>query len=140
MALTTDGNGHEPHYDLPQPDPRLGPDDVVRIVLDALQHNDDPGPDCGVRVAFNFASPGNRSSTGPLRKFAAMVKNPAYRILIGFREAKVEPVVLVGERARVVARVTGADGAAKAFAFELSRQTVSPYRECWMADSVLPVE
>jgi hypothetical protein len=140
MSLTTGGNGHEPHYDLPQPSPELGPDDVVRTVLDALQHNDEPGPDCGIRTTFNFASPANRSTTGPLSRFAGMIKNSDYRIMVSFREAQTEPVSIVGNHARQIVRITGADGSVQTFAFELSRQTQTPYQNCWMTDSVLRAE
>jgi hypothetical protein len=140
MSLTTGDNGHEPHYDLPEPNPDLGPGEVVQIVLDALQHNDEPGPDCGIRTTFNFASPANRASTGPLTRFAAMIKNSEYRIMIDFRKADTEPITVVGNHARQIVKITGADGSVETFAVELSRQTQTPYPECWMTDSVLHVE
>jgi hypothetical protein len=140
MSLTTGGNGHEPHYDLPQPHPDLGPDDVIRIVLDALQHNDQPGPDCGIRTTFNFASPANRASTGPLSRFAEMVKTPVYGLMIDFREATQEPIAVSGDHARQIVHITGSDGTAAAFVFEQSRQSKPPFHDCWMTDSVLPVE
>ncbi len=44
--------GHDP-----MPDPGLAPDDVVGIVLRALQHNDDPVADHGFAITFAFTSP-----------------------------------------------------------------------------------
>jgi hypothetical protein len=140
MSLTTGGNGHEPHYDLPEPRPDFGPDDVVRIVLDALQDNDNPGPDCGIRTTFNFASPSNRSVTGPLSRFAEMVKNSLYGILIGWTDAKIDPATISGNHARVMVRVSGAEGVTRTFVWELSKQDKPPYRDCWMTDTVLPAE
>lgn len=140
MSIHTGGNGHEPHYNLPEPHPDLTPEDVVRIVLAALQHNDDPGPDYGIRTAFNFASPGNRSVTGPLAKFADMVKNSLYSILIDFKDAQIEPATTSGEHARLVVRVKGGDGRSASFIIELSRQANPPYRGCWMTDSVVPAD
>jgi len=140
MSIHTGGNGHEPRYDLPEPSPDLSPEDVVRTVLHALQHNDTPGPDAGIRTTFNFASPGNRASTGPVARFAEMVKGSIYGILIDFREAQIDPPEIVGERARIRLRVTGGDGRTATFIWELSRQSSPPYGGCWMTDSVLPVE
>jgi hypothetical protein len=140
MSIHTGGNGHEPHYDLPEPHPDLSPEDVVRTVLNALQHNDRPGPDFGVRTAFNFASPGNRSATGPLARFAEMIKSPGYGILIDFKTAQVDPPTTTGDHARVVVHITGGDGRTATFIWELTRQSSSPYRGCWMTDSVMPVE
>ena len=54
------------------PDPALSPGDVVRIQLEALRRNDEQ--DRGIAVAFRFASPANRTNTGPLSRFIAMIK------------------------------------------------------------------
>lgn len=140
MSIHPGGNGHEPHYDLQEPNPDLTPDEVVRIVLDALRHNDKPGPDFGIRTTFNFASPGNRAVTGPLSKFAEMIKNSLYNILIGYQEARIEPAQITGDRASVLVNITGSTGLPAVFVFKLSRQTHPPYRGCWMTDSVMPAE
>lgn len=140
MSIHTSGNGHEPRYELPEPHHDLSPEDVVRTVLNALQHNDTPGPDFGIRTTFNFASPGNRSATGPLARFAEMVKSSVYSILLNFKDARVDPPAVSGERARIVVRVTAGDGRKATFIWELSRQSNPPYQGCWMTDSVLPVE
>ncbi|HSY80300.1 MAG TPA: hypothetical protein VK807_00975, partial [Gemmatimonadaceae bacterium] len=55
----------------PHPTPSLSPNQVVEIVLTALQHNDNPQPDAGIATTFEFASPANRLETGPLQRFAS---------------------------------------------------------------------
>jgi hypothetical protein len=138
MSIKAKGNGHEPHYDLPEPNPDLGPEEVVRIVLGALQHNDEPGPDSGVRTAYNFASPGNKVVTGPIAQFVEMVRKPTYNILIDFKESRIEPAAISGDHARLVVHILSPSGDTATFVFELSRQTQPPYRGCWMTDSVIP--
>src|SRR5438309_2031919 len=61
-----------------EPSPQLTPDQVVRVQMEAMKHNDRPAHDAGIAKTFKFASPQNREQTGPLDKFIAMVKNPVY--------------------------------------------------------------
>ena len=63
--------------DAPVPKPELTPEQVVEIQVEALRKNDVPTPDAGIATTFRFASPGNRKVTGPLERFAPIVKAPA---------------------------------------------------------------
>ena len=65
---------------LPTPDPSHEPEQVVEIQLDALAANDTPEANAGIKTAYNFASPANRRSTGPLDRFVRMVEGPQYEI------------------------------------------------------------
>lgn len=122
------------------PHASLEPDDVVRIVMEALQNNDDPGPDCGIRTAFNFASPNNRVVTGPLPDFIEMVKNSTYAPMINSREVRYEPVVMIEDRAQQTVWIVDADGSPAAYLFELSRQEGPLWRGCWLVDSAVRLE
>ena len=62
------------------PEPKLKPNDVVRLQLLAMQQNDDS--DFGIEVTFRFASPANKKQTGPLKRFISLVRNPSYRPLL----------------------------------------------------------
>src|SRR5438552_1322352 len=86
------GNGHQKVYDLPKPHPDLTPQEVIEIMLEALQHNDDPCADCGIETAFNFASPANRAITGLLPRFVEMVRNPVYDPLLHFARYELDPI------------------------------------------------
>ena len=55
--------------DATEPGPDLTPEQVIAIQLNALKNNDRPATDHGIRITFNFASPGNKASTGPLATF-----------------------------------------------------------------------
>ena len=65
------------HLPQTQPDPSLSPQDVVSIQLEALRNNDTPYDNRGIEVTFNFASPANKRITGPIERFAAMVRGGA---------------------------------------------------------------
>lgn len=121
----------------PHPAPRLTPADVVGIVLTALQHNDDPTPDAGIATTFEFASPANRIETGPLERFALLIKNPAYRPMLGFRSATRGRVEIDGNHARQRVVLVGKDGSQVTYVFLLTKQADGPYANCWMTDGVI---
>ena len=121
----------------PQPNPRLGPAEVVRIQLQAMAHNDKPKADSGLAVVFAFTSPGNRAQTGPLQHFSAMV-HAGYPRLLNHRSAHLSHIVIQGDQALQGVELVDHDGAVARFVFILSRQSEAPYAGCWMTDSVVP--
>ena len=118
------------------PDPKLKPNDVVRLQLLAMQQNDDS--DFGIEVTFRFASPANKKQTGPLKRFISLVRNPSYRPLLNhinatFIELTVEEVFAVQD---VI--ITTSNGERIGYRFRLSIQKGPLYPGCWMTDSVIP--
>jgi len=115
------------------PAPVLSPEDVVRIQLEALRHNDERNR--GIEVAFRFASPANRVHTGPLPRFIGMIRNGPYALMLDFRAVSYGPVESNGAQARQ--RVVLADATTSVtYWFYLSRQSKDPYVDCWMTDAV----
>ena len=129
----------KPPQELPQPSRLHQPADVVRIVMEALANNDEPFTDAGIATTFAFASPGNRVNTGPLEKFSRMVRNPVYGIMIDHVEREFSEVVITGNQAYQMVKVTGASGAQTIFAFRLSQQADGRFEGMWMTDAVWPV-
>ena len=123
--------------DEPKPSPDLSPQDAIRIQVEALQQNDTPRPDAGIEAAFRFASPGNRQATGPLDRFAAMVKGPVYSAMLGFESAEYGELRIDGDRAAQRVVLVQPDGRRVAYVFGLSKQQGSTYDGCWMTDSVV---
>ena len=118
------------------PEPKLKPNDVVRLQLLAMQQNDDS--DFGIEVTFRFASPANKKQTGPLKRFISLVRNPSYRPLLNhinatFIELTVEDVFAVQD---VI--ITTSNGERIGYRFRLSIQKGPLYPGCWMTDSVTP--
>ena len=60
----------------------LKPIEVVLIQLNGLKKNDEPNIDNGIKQTWEFAHPRNKMATGPLPKFANMIRTPAYSILL----------------------------------------------------------
>jgi hypothetical protein len=134
-SVSTGGSAAGAHD--PSPDPGLGPDEVIGIVLHALQHNDDPVTDHGIAITFAFTSPENHDVIGPLDRFRVLVKSPAYRPMIGHTHADRGPMSVVAGHAREQVAITGAHGEHAVYMFLLSRQEVGEHKGCWMADGVL---
>ena len=121
------------------PSPGLSPRQVVQAQLHALRHNDVPTPDAGIATTFRFASEANRRATGPLERFAKMLRNPLYAPMIGHLSAEFGPVQQEGAVARVQVVLFGRGGEVVAYDFTLSRDESTG---SWMTDGVMiaPVE
>ncbi len=134
-ALAQDGD-----QVLPLPNPELGPVEVVRIQLAALQANDDPYPDAGIAITFGFASPGNRMNTGPLERFTNMLKGPTYSTMLYHLHVDYGVLEFDGDVARVPLVLTTSDGRRVGYVFILSRQIGGEHAGSWMTDAVLRFE
>lgn len=121
----------------PEPSPELTAEAVVQIQVEALQANDEPYPDHGIETAFRFASPSNQVATGPLPRFAALVKGPVYGDMLGFARADYGEIAVDGDRAAQRVTLFHDDGRRVTYVFGLSRQDGGPYDGCWMTDSVV---
>lgn len=124
---------------LPQPSVKLEPQDVVRIVINALAENDKPYADAGIETTFSFASPANKVNTGPLDRFIQMVKGAPYGIMVDHAKSDFSEVVLMGNKAYQMVQLTAVDGRAEVFAFRLSKQQDGEFKDMWMTDAVWPV-
>ncbi|MCG8478772.1 MAG: DUF4864 domain-containing protein, partial [Spirochaetales bacterium] len=91
VSCTTNGDGLSPVREL-VPAPEFSPLDVVDIQLRALGNNNDL--DEGVAIAFRFASPANRLSTGPVERFAAMIKAGEYNAMLEYDRFELAPTVM----------------------------------------------
>jgi hypothetical protein len=127
---------------LPQtkPDPSLSPQDVVSIQIEALRNNDTPYENRGIEVTFNFASPANKRMTGPIERFAAMVRNPIYAPMINHQTARYGKLMIEGDIASIDVILISEDGAYVGYRFTLSRQHGNQYEGSWMTDAVVPFE
>jgi hypothetical protein len=118
------------------PSPVLTPEQVVMMQLDALQNNDLMPQNAGIRAAYNFASPANRSQTGTVDRFIQLVKNPVYKDMIGFEMAQLGPVVYDADQAQMAVRLLKKNQDA-IFVFVISKQVEAPFTNCWMTDAVI---
>ncbi len=119
-----------------QPDPTLGPDEVVVAVLEALAQNDQPTKDRGIEVTFSFASPANRAMIGPIDRFGDLVREEVYRPLLYHSHATRGMLKVAGDRAQQRVIITSITGERVVYTFTLSKQTEGPFKGCWMTDGV----
>ena len=118
-----------------QPDPKYTPAEVVRIQMEAFQFNDDD--DRGIEVAFRFASPVNRRSTGPLTRFARILKTTEYSPILNHISVEYDDVQIRGRRARQRVTLLGMDNVRSTYVFILSYQLNESCGGCWMTDAVI---
>ena len=116
-----------------EPVPELGPGEVVELQLRAFRQNDEE--DRGMAVAFRFASPNNRRATGPLERFAKMMKGPLYRPMLVYEEMSLGEPLIRGRVAlqRVVLTV---EDRTFSYDFYLVRQEGGEFDQCWMTEAV----
>ena len=122
---------------MPSPDPSHDPERVVAVQLEALAANDDPFENAGIGVAYNFASPANRRSTGPFERFARMVTGPRYAPMVDHVEATAGPLERDGDTATQRVTLTGPDGRTETYEFGLSRRRSGELDGYWLTDRVV---
>lgn len=140
------------------PSPSYAPEAVLQAQLAALREH-------SFVDVFAHASPANKSATGPVQQFARMLQSPAYAPLLGHQGVETlqrlqpSPTVFMelvrvypssGVQTRLqqqqpaAGRKDGRKGqepVGVTYLWVLSRQNESsPFKGCWMVDSVQPVD
>lgn len=118
-----------------QPDASLAPQDVVGIQIEALRNNDQPSPDAGIRQTWALAHPDNQRMTGPLPRFARLLRSPGYAVLLNHRSHRIEPGPQTEDQALFYVRIIGSDGLAYAFVWVLRPAEVDG-ETVWLTTSV----
>jgi hypothetical protein len=118
--------------DTTEPGASLTPHEVVAAQLAGLRENT---PD-GLARVFAFASPANRAVTGPVARFAAMLRE-GYPELLGHRRADFGELVVHGDEAAQAVDIIDGSGRGHRYLFMLSRQRGGPCPDCWMTDGVV---
>lgn len=126
-----------PIPNLPTPDPTYGPEEVVAVQLERLATNDEPFENAGIGVAYNFASPANRRTTGPFDRFVQMVTGSRYVPMVNHVEATTGQMEQVGRRAEQRVTLTGPTGRTATYVFGLSNERTGDLDGCWLTDRVL---
>ncbi len=120
------------------PDPALSPAEVVETQLVALQSNDTPEADAGIAQAWAFAHPDNKRVTGPLPRFARMIKGPLYRILLNHRSHEVEEVSRTRDKAVLVVTVTSKIDEVVIYRWQVGKVAEGENEGTWMTTLVSP--
>ena len=121
---------------LKTPHPEMAPIDVVRIQLEALQNNDSPSVDFGIRQTWAFAHPDNRAVTGPYDRFATMIRNPAYEPLLNHKRHTITEQNRSTKWIQFKVLMEDEDGQVLGFAWVVKKATTAPFENCWMTTGV----
>ncbi len=134
-ARSADAGDVKPKPEQPTPKPELTPDQVVKVVMEAMQHNDDH--DAGLQTVFRFASPANQQATGPFEHFAQMVKGPVYGPMLNCKSIEYGDVQKDAGQAEMEVTITTQEGGKFTYLFGLTKQGEGQYKDCWMTDAVI---
>ena len=134
LSLTSFTNAQE----LLAPDPNMSAKRVVEIQLIALQQNDSPSVDAGIVQTWNFAHPDNKRYTGPLARFAAMVKSPYYRDMINHSKHTIKSIVTTNQYALFKVTIISKENVKSSFKWELMKAKTGTLKGAWMTTSVSP--
>lgn len=120
-----------------QPEPTMGPQEVVDLQMKAMQRNNYPYENHGIEIAYRFASPANKENTGPIQRFTQMVNNDMYHSLLNARQYGLDAIEIDGNVA--VQKVTLIDEQDQpvVYYFQLSKQEEGEYKNCWLTDGVV---
>lgn len=116
------------------PHPSISPREVVRIQMEALRKNDES--DRGIAVAFRFAAPANQRLTGPVERFAQIMRTGMYRPMLNAQKIRYKKEFQGTLLSAQTVTVTDLIGVEHHYMFILRKQFDSPFQDCWMTESV----
>ncbi len=122
--------------ELRKPSQTLTPREVVEIQTDALRNEDQK---TGAVQCMCFASPDNLAVTGPLERFARVVRGQKFAALSNPQALLIGEPIYKDENARVLVTAIAKSGEVNAYVWVLARQASEPYEQCWMTDGVFPL-
>jgi len=121
-----------------QPSADITPDQVIKIVVEALRCNDPETGDEGIATVWRFAAPSNKAITGPLERFSNMLRG-GFSNMLNHSNAEFGPIEIDGDRATQPVWLVTPQGNEFGYVFTIRRQGVGEYEGAWMTESVYPV-
>ena len=118
------------------PNPDIAPAEVIAIQLNGLQYNDSPEIDAGIRQTWAFAHPRNRAMTGPLQRFATMLKSPGYDMMLYHASHQIVPANSGDGWRQFDVFMESGNGKLLQFAWIVEKVTEGRYKDCWMTVAV----
>jgi hypothetical protein len=104
--------------------------------MKALQFNDNPAPDFGIAQTWNFAHPRNRAMTGPLPRFASMLKGPGYGSMLNHASHRIVAVPGDDNRATFDVFMETSTGQVLLFNWAVELVEGGEFDNCWMTVAV----
>ena len=92
--------------------------------------------DAGIRQTWAFAHPRNRAMTGPLPRFATMLKGPGYEIMLNHASHQIVPANSGDGWQQFDVFMESGNGKLLQFAWIVEKVTEGQYKDCWMTVAV----
>ena len=118
------------------PDQNLEPLDVITIQLKALQNNDQPKTDSGIKQTWLFAHPKNKLATGPYPRFRIMLYDPHYQILLNHKSHSIN--LMQSNKSKFIYGVNVVSKDNKNFFYEwhIEKGSEENCKSCWFTSAV----
>lgn len=113
------------------------PESIVKTVIEALKVNDDD--DSGIATVYCFASPGNKQMTGPIERFAGMIKS-GYGDMLNHADSEFDSMEIREDVAIQPVWLTTAGGDVVGYLFRLGKQTTGEFAGMWMTEAVYKID
>jgi hypothetical protein len=118
------------------PNQSYTPQQVINIVVESLQNNS--SDDKGIATVFRFASPGNKTATGPLSRFTQMIKR-GFPEMLNHAGVRYDAIEITGDTAVQAVWLLTQSGAELGYAFQLRKQLGGTHDGMWMTEAVIPL-
>lgn len=120
----------------PAPNTAATPQEVVKTVINALRDNDKDNT--GIATVFCFASPSNKSVTGPIDRFTAMI-TLGYGVMLNHAYNYVEAMKIENDTATQAVWLVATDGKEYGYLFTVGKQSGGEFDNMWMTEAVMPI-
>ena len=122
--------------ELVYPNPDIEPAEVIAIQLNGLQYNDSPTTDAGIRQTWEFAHPRNRAMTGPLTRFANMLKGPDYGMILNHLSHQIVAANSGDGWRQFNVFMEASSGEVMQYSWIVEKVMEGRYQDCWMTVAV----
>jgi hypothetical protein len=126
------------HADIIKPAENLTAYDVVKIQLTALQNNNKPIKNNGIKQTWIFAHPENKKFTGPYERFKKMILSDQYKILLNHVSHKIN--LITNSKDKYIYNIELITKNKKIYFYEwhLEKSSIEKCNSCWFTTIVSP--
>lgn len=124
-----------PNDGSPRPSPKLRPDEIVRLQIEAIRQADPD--DAGFQMASRFVSPRWRAGERAGKpSFAETFRASEFQLFRDYANAELGEVKVDGDLAYQIVLLENSSGQLSSFLFVLGKQTDDPFQDCWLTRDV----
>ena len=118
------------------PNKEITPFDVIKIQLAALQNNNQPYQDAGIKQTWNLAHPRNKKMTGPFPRFKKMLYDENYVILINHLSHEIKLVEQKENMYVFAVSILSNESKNYVYIWVVQKVQHGALKDCWLTTSV----